>query len=138
MASSRHEVFLVVYPGSGNVPAHWAMLVPIQSGAEHGTKIHAIGAPFIGYTVEIKSSYDLSKTRRRNVKISLGYVDETKLGSLEEVAQSVQAPGVSKTPLDPFGGERCQSWMHKYIKELVFNGLIDQDAVRVLDDAPRV
>jgi hypothetical protein len=103
MASSSHEVFLVVYPERANVPAHWGMLVPSQNGAEQGTMIHAIGAPFTGYTVEIKPSYDLGNTKKRYMKISLGYIDESKLGSITEVARSVKAPGVSKRPLDPFG-----------------------------------
>jgi hypothetical protein len=103
MASSNLEVFLVVYPERGNVPAHWGMLVPSQNGAEQGKMIHAVGAPFTGYTVEIKPSYDLGKTKKRNFKVSLGYIDAAKLGYLEEVAKSVKAPGVSKKPLDPFG-----------------------------------
>jgi hypothetical protein len=65
------------------------MLVPSQNGAEQGTMIHAVGASFTGYTVEIKPSYDLSKTKKRHLKVSLGYIDEAKLVYLTEVAKSV-------------------------------------------------
>ncbi|KAF2130076.1 hypothetical protein P153DRAFT_431133 [Dothidotthia symphoricarpi CBS 119687] len=138
MASSKREIFLVVYQEKRNVPAHWSMLVPDHNGGEKGAKIHAVGNPFIGYTVETKSSYDLRSTKRRYLKISLGYIDEAKLAHLTELAYSVQPPGISKTPLDPFGGENCQNWMQKYVEMLVSDGFIDQNAVTALINSPRV
>ena len=74
-----------------------------HNGGDEGTIIQAVGAPFFGYSLEIKHDYDLALTKKFHLKILLGHVDEAKLVRLAEVAKSVQAPGISKNPLDPFG-----------------------------------
>jgi hypothetical protein len=104
MASCKREILLVVYSEKrNNVPAHWSMLITDEIGGKKGTKIHAIGSPFFGYAVEMKDSYDLSTTGRLYSKTLLGLIDEAQVVRFTTVAKSTEAPGVSKTPLDPFG-----------------------------------
>jgi hypothetical protein len=79
------------------------MLITDEIGGEKGTKIHAIGSPFFGYEVETKDSYDLESTGRLYSKTLLGLIDEAQAVRFTTVARSIKAPGVSKTPLDPFG-----------------------------------
>ncbi|USP78883.1 hypothetical protein yc1106_06157 [Curvularia clavata] len=155
--SPKRDIFLVVYQDKIAVPAHWALFVPFSNDSSHGTKIHAIGAPFFGYGLEINPSYDLNGTKRRHIKILLGQVDEAKVPELEEVAKVVPTPGVSKTPLDPFAvgysccymgvvceewnanecqGEHCQHWLRKYVDRLILNKVVEKDVVRVLGEAP--
>ena len=95
------ELFLVIYPETKPVPAHWSMFIPNADGDVKGRIIHAIGSPFVGYKVEIKE-YDISKTKKSYKQISLGSIKENLLPQLESKAVNVKAPGVSQTPLDPF------------------------------------
>jgi len=97
------ELFLVVYHENTRVPAHWSIFIPHTNGGMIGKVIHAVGSPFQGYKVEIKESYDISKTKKTYEKISIGSINEIWLAHLDSKAAGVQAPGVSKTPLDPFG-----------------------------------
>jgi hypothetical protein len=94
------EIFLVVFP-QNKVPAHWSMWIPESDGAVEGKIIHAIGSPFQGYKLEIKS-YNISKTARRYHQISLGSIHDDWLPWLDSKAGGVPTPGVSRTPLDPF------------------------------------
>jgi hypothetical protein len=104
MASSQREIILVAYSEKrNNVPAHWSMLITDEIGGEKGTKIYAIGSPFFGYEVETKDSYDLESTGRLYSKTLLGFINEAQVVRFTTVAKSIKAPGVSKTPLDPFG-----------------------------------
>jgi hypothetical protein len=97
------EIFLVVYAEKKNyVPAHWSMFIPHVNEGVKGEIIHAIGNPFIGYQLEIKPDYDISRTRRPHEMISLGSIDESWLPHLKSKAEGVKTPGSSKKPLDPF------------------------------------
>ena len=97
------EVFLAVYHEvRANTPAHWAFYIPDFDGAITGTVYHAVGNPFQGYSFEKKVSYDLSKTKKRYDKISLGSIHDDWVPQLESKAQGVETPGVSKKPLDPW------------------------------------
>jgi hypothetical protein len=77
------------------------MFIPSQDGQVQGKIIHAVGSPFQGYQVEIKD-YDISKTKKRYEKISLGSIHDDWVPWLDSKAQGVPAPGVSKKPLDPW------------------------------------
>jgi len=131
------ELFLVVYHEKQKVPAHWSLFVPHKDGDVQGKIIHAVGSPFQGYQLEIKE-YDISKTKKRHEKISIGSIHDDWLPHLDSKAQGVTTPGVSKKPLDPFAGENCQNWLQSYVDVLVNDGVIDQGARDVLKDAPKV
>ncbi|KAL2075352.1 hypothetical protein VTL71DRAFT_295 [Oculimacula yallundae] len=133
------ELFLLVYHANGKVPvpAHWTMFIPHTDGAVTGKKIHAVGSPFIGYRLEIQE-YDISKTRRVFEKISLGSIDEGWLPHLNSKAEGVKPPGVSKKPLDPFAGERCQHWLESYVDVLLKDGVVLQSTVDILARAPKI
>ncbi|KAH9209330.1 hypothetical protein DL95DRAFT_466891 [Leptodontidium sp. 2 PMI_412] len=116
------EIFLVAY-AQPRVPAHWSMWIPECDGAVKGKKIHAIGNPFQGYFLEIKS-YDISKTTRAYQQISLGSIHDDWVPRLDSKAGSVPTPGVSRTPLDAFA-------------VLVRDQVMDQSALDILRGAPK-
>lgn len=95
-------VYLIVYPERTNVPAHWSILVTNSENGKRGPVYHAIGAPFMGYQVEVKPDYDLAKTRKRHTVVFIGCVDDNWSAQLATMAHLVAAPGPSSTPLDPF------------------------------------
>jgi hypothetical protein len=95
-------VYLIVYHERRNVPGHWAILVTNTENGLDGQVYHAVGSPFHGYRVEVKPSYDLSRTRRRYTLVFLGCVDDSWLDELAGAAMSISAAGISSTPLDPW------------------------------------
>ena len=68
-----------------------------------GPVYHAIGNPFQGYNLEVKVSYEVGLTSRKYTTVSLGRVNGAwDVKPLEDIANTVQMPPLSKTPLDPF------------------------------------
>ena len=79
-----YEIFLVVFP-QNKVPAHWSMWILEPDGAVEGKIIHAIGSPFHGYKLKIKS-HNISKTIRRYHWILLGHIYDDWLPWLDSKA----------------------------------------------------
>ena len=95
---------MIIYPGGGRkkVPAHWGIMAAPQENGPVGTVYHAIEDPFRGYNADMKEEYDISKTNRRYIRVSLGKMDEQWVTQVRKMAPELPAPGASSTPLDPF------------------------------------
>ncbi|KAM5487993.1 hypothetical protein MaudMau93_004387 [Microsporum audouinii] len=148
-------VYLVVYPKSKSVPAHWAILVTTIKDGKSGQVYHAVGNPFQGYSVEVKDSYDLSRTLKKFSVVFLGCLDDGWNSQLTDIAYGIEAPGSSSTPLDPFAvssythyendvktnivvkGENCQNWAEKFIQCLIDRGALNASAMGTLSSAPK-
>lgn len=96
-------VYSIAYHQKGKipVPCHWAIFVTDEENGDKGTKYHAVGNPFMGYNREV-ASYDLASTNRTYTRTLLGCIDEVWGPQLAQIASSIAAPGISRTPLDPF------------------------------------
>lgn len=84
------------------------LLITSTDGGDVGIVYHAIGSPFHGYSPDIKPQYDISKTKRRLSRISLGKLDDDSLPSLGQISKAVRAPNKSPNPLDPFAVSKLQ------------------------------
>ncbi|KAE9364649.1 hypothetical protein N431DRAFT_474234 [Stipitochalara longipes BDJ] len=149
-------LYLLVFPTRASkingTRSHWAIFIPYTSGAPVGRLIQVLGTPFTGYGLEFKRNYNISTITEKFDKVLLGEVDqkwvqvgddETRDGKastdvnprdeIEKAAKRVEVPGVSKEPLNPLVGRRCQEWTRELVEMLIGKGILDQSAIEVLD-----
>ncbi|CAG8960237.1 hypothetical protein HYFRA_00012756 [Hymenoscyphus fraxineus] len=131
---------------------HWALFIPTTlQKPENGTLIQVLGTPFTGYGLEFKRNYDLSAVREKFNKNLLGQVDEKLVvfntvgddgtpstdmkprNEVEKLSKRVEVPGVSREPLNPGVGRRCQEWTREVIELLVEKEILDKDSIQVLN-----
>ncbi|KAF2787172.1 hypothetical protein K505DRAFT_329848 [Melanomma pulvis-pyrius CBS 109.77] len=155
-------IYLAIYPGGfqnlpnshGRVPAHWALFIPSLSNPRIGKTFDAVGTPFTGYSLRFRRNYNLDDEPRKFTLVAIADVEDSlvedtqgdgkvsedvePMDRLEHEAKRVQTPGVSKKPLDPFGGRNCQSWVIDYVTWLVERKVLVNTALEVLETAAKV
>ncbi|KFZ04456.1 hypothetical protein V502_10137, partial [Pseudogymnoascus sp. VKM F-4520 (FW-2644)] len=122
--------------------------------------VRAEGDPATGFSLEIRRSYDLTTTSSKKTLILLCWVDAHHIADvadpwspnsnpvdvIEQVASRVQPPGSSLRPAESAGAsetrsrvelKNCQTWLREVVVALAGNGTLPNEAVRVLDQAPR-
>lgn len=128
------------------------MFIPSLTSPTIGKVIQAVGTPYTGYGLEFKRNYDLDQETRKFQKIFIADVADDQVGDklgdskvtsdvdaqdvLEKEAKKIQPPGVSPQPTVLFGYKNCQSWLKEYVDWLVKRGILQKDAIVVLDNAP--
>ncbi|KAF2874863.1 hypothetical protein BDV95DRAFT_301020 [Massariosphaeria phaeospora] len=147
----------------GRVPAHWALFIASPTNPRIAKTFDAVGTPFTGYGLRFRRNYSLDDETRRFsvvwvVDVEEGLVEDMRVygegegengrkgvtedveprDRLEREAKRVDAPGVSKRPLDPFGGRNCQSWVLEYVGWLAERKLVDGSALEALEKADRI
>ncbi|OBT48080.1 hypothetical protein VE00_01021 [Pseudogymnoascus sp. WSF 3629] len=151
-------VYLIVYP-SPLFPAHWALWLPFYTNGSEGTVgkyINIDGDPATGFTLEIIRSYDLMTESSKKSLILLCWVDARHIAdvadpwspnsnpvdAIEQGASSVQpAPSLRSAGASGVGSrvelKNCQTWLREVVVALVGNGTFPNDAVEVIDQAPK-
>ncbi|KAH6665751.1 hypothetical protein B0J14DRAFT_605808 [Halenospora varia] len=149
------KIDLLVYPARASkingTCAHWALFIPSLSSNSKGKLIQVLGTPFTGYGLEFKRNYDLDTIAEKFQKYSLGDVedgfvedvvgdgtssiDNVARDAIEKEAKRIDPPGVSKEPLNPGVGKRCQEWTRELVERLVERGILEKHACDVLDEA---
>jgi hypothetical protein len=116
-------IYLLAYPTRASringTRTHWALFVPSPSTETLGTLIQVLGTLFTGYSLEFKRNYNTSAISEKFTQHLLGQInheyvaneedDEDEKTSIdvnprnevEKFAKEVEAPGVSKEPLNP-------------------------------------
>ncbi|KAJ5156606.1 hypothetical protein N7492_009409 [Penicillium capsulatum] len=130
--------------------AHFAIFVPAAASPDQGTLIQAVGAPMMGYMLEFKRNYALADSVERYTIVPVGDIDSTNIvdstdgvktsdsvprGTLEVAAAQIPTPGISENFLAPVNdttNKRCQEWTMEFIRALVGRGLLESEAIRVV------
>jgi len=129
--------------------AHWALFIRRKDSKQLGKIIHVVGAPQFGYKQEFKRNYDLTDTGRKKLIYELGKIPETwvKEGvpsdtingipqdDLEKKAMDIKAPKACGNEDNPLESDNCQWWLREYVKLLIQEGILNQNAIAVLDQA---
>ncbi|TVY43213.1 hypothetical protein LSUB1_G001933 [Lachnellula subtilissima] len=151
----HRQINLLVYPTRGSkgngTRAHWALFIPSSTSSTQGTLIQVLGTPFTGYELEFKRGYELDDVKekfstffprrgggdpcwgRRGEGTDILARDE-----VEREAKKVEVPGVSREPLNPDVGRRCQEWTRELVQRLVGRNILPESALLVLDEAKRL
>ncbi|KAF2789067.1 hypothetical protein K505DRAFT_285057 [Melanomma pulvis-pyrius CBS 109.77] len=130
---------LVVYH-SPLFAAHWALFLPTHTNSKIGKRIHADGSPASGFEVLFESEYDIRECTQSYEVIELGVVEDA---DLERIARSVNAPGKSLISVSGTGPRRrievknCQTWLTEVVRRMVDSGVIQNEALRHIEDAPK-
>ncbi|OOQ84590.1 hypothetical protein PEBR_29637 [Penicillium brasilianum] len=144
-------IYLAAFKNYG-YPAHWAIFVPNTQAGNVGKLIHVIGSSTNGFFLEFKRNYDFSTTRSEYQMIHLADVEErfvarpvanapketdtTPRDRLEMAAKIVDPPPRSLIRFDP-PKENCQGWIQRYLQQLVNDGLLNDSALLVIQNAPK-
>ncbi|KFY16625.1 hypothetical protein V491_05279 [Pseudogymnoascus sp. VKM F-3775] len=155
-------VYLIVYP-SPLFPAHWALWLPYYTnGSEEsvGKYINILGDSSTGFSLDIRRAYDLTTTSSKKSQILLCQVDahhivdvadpwspkSTPVDAVEQVASNVHPPGTSLRSAGSADGsglrprievKNCQTWLREVVVALAGNETFPNEAIGVLDQAPK-
>ncbi|KFY09294.1 hypothetical protein V492_05545 [Pseudogymnoascus sp. VKM F-4246] len=155
-------VYLVVYP-SPLFPAHWALWLPYYTNGSEGSVgkyINIEGDPATGFSLDIRRSYDLTTEPAKKSLILLCWVDARHISdeadpwspnsnpvdAIEKGATSVQPPEKSLRSAGTRGAsgpgsrvelKNCQTWLRDVVVLLAGDGTFPNEAIQVLDQAPR-
>ncbi|OAL55170.1 hypothetical protein IQ07DRAFT_582700 [Pyrenochaeta sp. DS3sAY3a] len=151
-------ISLVVY-NSRLFPAHWALWIPSLSDPNCGKRIHAEGDALTGFVVYFERNYNISTTTRTHQVIPLAQVldhyvidvpgdgtcsrDQTPHDYIEQFALLIPAPGASlasatsSEPRQSVTISNCQTWVRNVVEALVKDGVMDRQALRTIDTAPK-
>ncbi|KAF5002390.1 hypothetical protein FGRMN_402 [Fusarium graminum] len=102
-----------------------------------GRVYHAIGSPFHGYMPDIKPAYDISRTKRKYTRTTLGTMDDAWLDQVEQIARALKGPDKSPNPLDPFAGDNYQNWAMDFLKVLVNKRALDTSVLQIAETLPK-
>ncbi|TVY16349.1 hypothetical protein LARI1_G005348, partial [Lachnellula arida] len=151
----HRQINLLVYPTRASkvngTRAHWALFIPSSTSSTQGTLIQVLGTPFTGYGLEFKRGYKLDDVKEKFSAFLLGEVEGRFVGEgdgegtdiqardeVEREAKKVEVPGVSREPLNPDVGRRCQEWTRELVQRLVGRDILPESALLVLDEAKRL
>ncbi|TVY34111.1 hypothetical protein LOCC1_G007789 [Lachnellula occidentalis] len=151
----HRQIDLLVYPTRASkvngTRAHWALFIPSSISSAQGTLIQVLGTPFTGYGLEFKRGYKLDEVKEKFSTFVLGEVEGKHVGEgdgegtdilardeVEREAKKVEVPGVSREPLNPAVGRRCQEWTRELVQRLVKGNILPGSALLVLDEAKRL
>ncbi|PMD21764.1 hypothetical protein NA56DRAFT_703411 [Hyaloscypha hepaticicola] len=149
---ARH-LYLLVFPTRASkingTRSHWAIFIPDIVDTSIGKLIQVLGTPFTGYGLKFRRNYNISTIAETFEQVLLGEVDEKWTEKAEEkrkmstdvnprdeverLAKRVEVPGVSREPLNPLVGRRCQEWTRDFVDLLIGKGILDGSAIGVLD-----
>ncbi|KAI1093219.1 hypothetical protein F5B19DRAFT_154075 [Rostrohypoxylon terebratum] len=151
-------IYLVVY-NSRLFPAHWSLWIPSTSNPNIGTRVHAQGDVATGFEICFERNYDIGQTSRKHEILPLADVDSAHVvdtpgdGSrsvdqeprdkLETIALRIPAPGPSLLPFQSRTSgakveiKNCQTWLINVIREFHKEGIVDDNALRVIMSAPQ-
>ncbi|KAJ3502975.1 hypothetical protein NLJ89_g8643 [Agrocybe chaxingu] len=159
---TTRPVFLFVTP-SPLFPAHWGLAIPDIDESTWVKVIHATGSVAEGFEHAFKRDYNTELSTTRYKKVFLGDVaqehivykkdpscpeepriDTAPVDRMEEIALAVPAPAASLNTVKDTSkpGTRvlvknCQTWMREYVQALIAAGVSKQDALDILDKAPK-
>jgi hypothetical protein len=117
--------FRNAYPG--NAVLHWSIFVK-ENDAEItlGTKHDAMSVPpGIRWAYSSIPNYAVDQSQRYGGSILLGLVED--LSKFESIMKNADLPKLR---------ESCQDWVKRVLKSAVEEGLIDESALKSLEDAP--
>ncbi|PMD52752.1 uncharacterized protein K444DRAFT_572203 [Hyaloscypha bicolor E] len=149
-------IHLLVFPTRASkingTRSHWALFIPYTTDSSVGKLIQVLGTPFTGYGLEFKRNYNLTLITEKLEKVFLGEVaekwvqadddeagdgktitDVTPRDEIERLAKRIEVPGISKEPLNPLVGRRCQEWTRELVEVLIGKGILNEGAIGVLD-----
>ncbi|RSL41500.1 hypothetical protein CEP54_015803 [Fusarium duplospermum] len=132
------------------LPTHWAIFVSRDIRAQ-GTLFNTLGAPFYGYTVDIRKKI-CPITSGGAGWLSLGYVHESQLERLEEIANSTPEPVgpncsermleiarsivlPEKPPGFPPSVADSEAWASMFVRGLINQSYLEQFAMEKLRTA---
>ncbi|KAJ4327430.1 hypothetical protein N0V84_002203 [Fusarium piperis] len=121
---TRLQIMLLVSHEHVPIPGHWAIFVAPEVTKE-GTLFYTVGDHARGFTVDVKKNV-CPTPQERVTAINLGFVDESKLGRMEEIANSTPKPVSS-----------CQIWAQWFAQKLVEEGILQHSAMAKFRTAPR-
>ncbi|KAI5866813.1 hypothetical protein GGS23DRAFT_593547 [Durotheca rogersii] len=141
--------------------AHWCLWIPGEDNPNVGKRIHVEGSVSEGFRTTITHNYDISRTSRRYQLIALGQVssrhivdpnaslgqydraeNDTPTDKVESVASAIPAPGpslVSASSSQRHGRIQlndCQTWLTQVISALVNEGILNDEAINIIQSAP--
>ncbi|KAF2705269.1 hypothetical protein K504DRAFT_440340 [Pleomassaria siparia CBS 279.74] len=120
--------------------AHWALFLPSLVNEQIGSRIHTDGSPATGFEVLFESEYDLRDCTQSYKMVELGVVEEE---DLVRVANSTQAPAKSlvsafgRAPKRRIEVKNCQTWLREVVTNLAEEGLVEVEATRQVENAPK-
>ncbi|KAI4647276.1 uncharacterized protein J4E79_010428 [Alternaria viburni] len=141
-------IYLIVF-NSPLFPAHWGLWIPHPSSSDPqtGTYLNATGDAASGFSIEFERNYEIGADGRRHQLISLGdvadehvvdvtgdgkwSVDQIARDRLEEVVLGVKPPGPSLVAAD------SKTWIRDAVAALVEAGIMDEEALRIVEKAPK-
>ncbi|KAI3299831.1 hypothetical protein DTO002I6_2058 [Penicillium roqueforti] len=153
---ATRKIYLISARSTPFQRAHFSIFVPSATNPDRGTKIHAVGAPMAGYVLEFKRNYNPSlDPHDRTFPIgqvassdivdspdAAPSIDSTPRGKIELAAAQIPTPGINQNFMAPVDdlthlafqttNKRCQEWTMEYVSHLVAKGLIDEEAIEIV------
>ncbi|CAI7674590.1 unnamed protein product [Penicillium palitans] len=146
---ATRAIYLISARNTSFQRAHFSIFVPLATNPDRGTKIHAVGTPMAGYVLEFKRNYNPSLDPHDQT-FPIGQVDSSDIvdspdaapsidstprGKIELAATQIPTPGINHNfmaPVNDTTNKRCQKWTMEYVRHLVAKGLIDEEAVEIV------
>ena len=109
-------IYLVSCRNAAHQRAHFSIFVPYAADPEVGTRIHAVGAPMAGYTLEFNRNYSPAASNQPQQTWAIGEVDSQHIvestrtertndskpqGDIEKAASQCPTPGISENFMAP-------------------------------------
>lgn len=153
------SVYILVYT-SRLFPAHWALWIPSRRDPAIGKRVHATGDARVGFEVEFDRNYNIEQTSRQHQLVHLAQVQDTFISDascisgplsserqpcdkIEEVALSLPPPGPSLVasssdkPRRRVPIKNCQTWLKDLVEMLVEEGVMENEARAIIEQAPK-
>ena len=112
---ATRTLYLLIYRTQTVQRAHFGIWIAYSEGGDIVTKIHVVGNPMIGFTLQFKRKYDPKETARAPQIVPIGIIDASHVhifegertedtvprGDLEQAASQIPPPRPSKNFLAP-------------------------------------